>query len=160
MQVSSIFGSLEKYIYYNRLFLNNRDSRSDQSFPKCKIYHWINLIFGTMQYPTSEQGLNKFDRYTYRQCISLIEKKQKYIKEGLTEEKIIKKIFTKKLQIMSFGQCPDQILNNKLSNYKNDHSIYNSQTNKVYDFINQDNKIITFWVNENHSAISACGFSE
>ena len=149
MQVSSIFGSLEKYIYYNRLFLNNRNSRSDQSFPKCKIYHWINLIFGTMQYPTSEQGLNKFDRYTYRQCISLIEKKQKYIKEGLTEEKIIKKIFTKKLQIMSFGQCPDQILNNKLSNYKNDHSIYNSQTNKVYDFINQDNKIITFWVNEN-----------
>ncbi len=153
IQVSSIFGSLEKYIYYNRLFLNNRTSESNQSFPKCKIYHWINLIFGTMQYPTSEQSLNKFERYTYRQSISLIEKKKKYIKEGLTEEQILKKIFTKKLQIMSFGQCPVQILNNKLYNYKNDYSIYNSQTNKVYDFINQDNKIITFWVNENQNYI-------
>ena len=148
VHVSSIFGSLEKYIYYNRLFLNNRVDEINESLPKCKIYDWINLVFGTLQYPYSEQSLNKFEKYTYRQHISLTEKVKKYKNRGLTEEQILKKIYSKKLQIMSFGQCPEQLLKSKLNKYKKDYLFQSSQTYNVYDFANQDLKIITFWVNE------------
>ena len=78
-------------------------------------------------------------------------RKKKYIKEGLTEKQILDKIYSKKLQILNFGQCPEQLLNYKLYKYKNDYSIQSSQTNKVNDFINQDIKIITFWVSQSQN---------
>ena len=150
---ASLFNSLDKYIYYNRLFLNNRTKDKNKGFPKCKIYHWINLIFGSRQFPTSLNSLNKFEKYTYRQNISLTKSYEKYRLRNYTREQVIKSIQSKKSRILNFGQCPEQLFNSKHNHYKIDLSNPIHQLNKVFESSGKNIKIITFWLSENQSYI-------
>ena len=152
---TSLFGSLKNYIYYNRLFLNNRIKEKNINFPKCKIYNWINLIFGNKQYPASLNALNKFEKYCYRQNVSLIKYYDKYKnKKKLKDEEIIKLIKNKKSRILNFGQCPEKLFNSKHYNYKIDLT---NQLNKGFElnieFMNKNLNIITFWLSENGTYI-------
>ena len=153
MDDTSLFKSLSDYIYYNRIFLNNRFKDKNKNIPSCQIYDWINLVFGYKQYPTSLQNLNKFEKYTYRQNVSLPKLYEKYKKKELTTEKIVKKIHAKGSRIINFGQCPEQLFNSKHKYYKIDSLSYFSRSNEMCEFNDNNIKIITFWLSENQSNI-------
>ena len=154
----SFYSSIGEYIYYNRLLLNNRIKNKDKdknnsSFQICKIYRWINLVFGYLQYPHSSQGLNKFGKYSYRQYVSLTDSFKKYKTKKLKKSEIMQKIKTKKLRILNFGECPEQLFLSKHNKYKKEHFHYNFQSSKVFDISDNNNniKIITFWLDESHT---------
>ena len=156
IQVPPVYSSIGEYIYYNRIFLNNRikdKDKNNSSFQICKIYKWINLIFGYLQYPHSSQSLNKFGKYSYRQYVSLTNSFQKYKAKKLKKSDIILKINSKKIRILNFGECPEQLFIFKHNKYKKDHFHYNFQSNKVFDIYENNNniKIITFWLDESHT---------
>ena len=148
---TSLFGSLKNYIYYNRLLLNNRaEDKYNKNFPKCKIYNWIDLIFGNKQYPTSLNNVNGFEKYTYRQKVSLVKFYNKYKNEkNFKNEEIIKAIKSKISRILNFGQCPEILFSSKHNSYK----IAFPQLNKSIEFINKNLNIITFWLSENKAYI-------
>ena len=151
---SCLFNSFEKYIYYNRLFLNNRSNDKNKGFPKCKIYNWINLIFGSRQFPVALNSLNKFEKYTYRQNVSLTRSYDKYKNKNYTKDQAIKSIQSKKSRILNFGQCPEQLFYSKHNHYKIDLSnpiIH--QLSKIFEAPDKNIKIITFWLSENQSYI-------
>ena len=151
LHVHSLFNSIEYYIYYNRLFLNNNIKDNNKLlFPKCEIYNWIDLIFGYKQYPTSFNGLNKFEKYSYRQCVDLPNSFQKYKEKKLKTEKIINKIKLKISHILNFGQCPEQLFKSKHSSPdKIDLSLPHHRQNKKFNLKNKDITIITFWLSIN-----------
>ena len=152
LKVSPFFKTIEKYIYYNRLLLNNNKENNKKLFPKCQIYNWINLIFGHNQYPTSQKSLNIFSHHSYRQKKNLLKYYEKYEKRNYEEKVKIKKINNKKFLILGFGQCPLQLFNYNLTEPKKLDSSYNFK-NKVIDRASKDLKIITFWLSENKSYI-------
>ena len=155
--VPSFYSSIGEYIYYNRLFLNNRikdkdKDKNNSSFQICKIYRWINLIFGYLQYPHSSQSLNKFGKYSYRQYVSLTDSLKKYKTKKLKKSEIMEKIKCKKLRILNLGECPEQLFFSKHNKYKKDHFHYNFHSSKVFDISDNNNiKIITFWLDESHT---------
>jgi len=156
IQIPSFYSSIEEYIYYNRLFLNNRikdKDKSNSSFQICKIYKWINLVFGYLQYPHSSQSLNKFGKYSYRQYVSLSNSYKKYQAKKLKKNEIMQKINSKKLRILNFGECPEQLFVFKHNKYKKEHFHYNFQSSKVFDIFDDNNniKIITFWLDKTHT---------
>ena len=156
--IPSLFNSKGEFIYYNRLFLNNR-IKNKISFPNCELYDWINIVFGYYQYPPSLQYLNKFEKYSYRQCVSL-EKSYEKLNEKfkkkviIKRDEIIKRISTKRSRIINFGQCPQQLFKYKLNDFKSDFFNYNFHSNTFFDFTNEKlTTIITFWLSENQTYI-------
>ena len=58
---------LVNYIYFNKVFLNNRNDltlNQNINLEKCEIYHWINLVFGYKQYPKDINKFNAFEKYS------------------------------------------------------------------------------------------------
>ena len=142
---------LVNYIYFNKVFLNNRNDltlNQNINLEKCEIYHWINLVFGYKQYPKDINKFNAFEKYSNRQSYSLLKFFRKYKEKKLIANTIIKKISNKKLRILYFGQTPEQLLKSKLSKYESDwKDIFLNKGNKIFD-ININDKIITFWISE------------
>ena len=154
LKVSPFFKSIENYIYYNRLFLNNNKDKTKKFFPKCQIYNWINLIFGNKQYPTLQKSLNTFEKHTYRQKKNLLESYNKYEKRNYEDKKKMEQISAKKSRILAFGQCPLQLFNYTLNEPKKFDSSHNPNCKiKVIDIPCKDIKIITFWLSGNQSHI-------
>ena len=156
MNPPSIFNSLSNYLYFNRIFLNNRVEDKNNNIPKCKLYSWINLIFGNKQYPTSLDNLNKFGKYCYRQNIRLPKLYQKYKDKKFSKEIVMKKMIFKVSRVINFGQCPEQIFTTKNKIHIRDSSHFISLSNRIneyYEFKNNNIKIITFWISENQSYI-------
>ena len=154
LNVSKFYNSIEKYIYYNRLLLNNNKDTTKKYFPKCPINNWINLVFGYKQYPTSMDDYNKFPKYTYRQEKNLLYYLEKYKNKGYEDNVIMKKIFTKKSLILNFGQCPLQLFDKSLIEpNESSHNHNQNHKNKILDISRKDIKIITFWLSENSSHI-------
>ena len=150
--VQTIFNSPEEYVYFNRLILNNQSKEKNdlKILPSCQISHWIDLIFGSKQYPCDYEKLNKFDNYCYRQIKSLDKCLEKYKTKKLTNEEIIKKISLKAGIILYFGQCPEQLFKNKHNSTKRKEiKGTNVDMSKKLDFVNINIKIITFWIAEN-----------
>ena len=134
LRVSPFFQSIEKYIYYNRLLLNNNKDKTKLNFPKCQLYNWINLVFGHKQFPASKDLYNKFGKYTYRQEKNLIIIFEKHKKNGCKDEELMKTIFTKKSLILNFGQCPLQLFQKDISEPKKfDSSPIKNHGNKLMD---------------------------
>ena len=135
---------LANFIYFNQLLLNNDLDDIYIGLKKCKIYHWINLVFGEKQFPKSLQNYNAFDKHSYRQLYSLENSLKNLRKKKLTEKEIITKMKSKLLYILYFGQCPVQMFDSKLKKKTN----YNYNTNyKEYNLLNVTNvKVICFWL--------------
>ena len=155
------FSSLGQFIYYHRLILNNHKNKNKYMkslLPELKINKWIDLIFGYLIFPISEEKLNGFDKYSYRNKISLPDKINVYIWKKLNEEEMRKKLDSKIDKILNFGQCPEQLFNIKHNSYFGAKIDYLdiSQSNKFLDFrdkIIKNIKIITFWLSENSNYI-------
>ena len=172
------FNSLSQYIYYNRLLLNYRPNDNDikavdkkdekniteklkNLLDNLKIDLWINLIFGVNQWDKkpSQNKLNLFNKYSYKQNINFHFILEKYKKKKLEENVIIKKILTKKSRIINFGQCPEVLFNRKHQNNilplkSNEEGDKDLMEVTNYNKIEIGKKtVITFWISENDNYI-------
>ena len=149
---SDLFNSKEEYIYYNRLVLNNQiaDKNKSKILPNCEINKWIDLVFGSKQFPGEIDKLNKFSKSCYRQIRTSKMILEKYLKKNLTDEKLISELHPKFSEILNFGQCPEQMFKSNHNPFKIKEKKENSlQFNKKLSCFTNENKIITFWVGEN-----------
>ena len=85
------------------------------------ICDWFDIIFGVNQLPEKnmKKSYNIFNKHTYEQKNNLYGKLIKLINKHMKEEEIIKKIQNKIDLIISFGQTPYQLFNEK--HPKNEH---------------------------------------
>ena len=144
---------LANFIYFNKIFLNNtKDLTLNEKIKlkKCKIYKWINLVFGANQYPFELNKLNAFEKYSNRKYYSLINSINKLKKKGKNENQIIKKINGKKSRVLFFGQTPEQLFTSPHCKYnqKKWSSNINFSEHKLNELISDEIKIITFWISE------------
>ncbi len=143
---------LPNFIYFNKIFLNNTKNLTFSNkidLIKCKIYNWINLVFGSWQYPRELKRLNAFEKYANRQSYSLIKSLNKLKKKEKKESEILKKMQGKKSRVLFFGQAPEQLFTNDHCKYKDKwtQNIYCSEY-ELNDMISDEKKIITFWTSE------------
>ena len=150
--VPKIFNYPEEFIYYNRLILNNQLESRSKNLPTCQINKWIDLVFGVNQYPGDYEKLNKFDDYSYRQIKYMSKRLEKYVNKNYSKETILEKLYMRINKILCFGQCPEVLFNNihiskkiKEKKDKKENVIHQIKL----DFINNENKFITFWIGEN-----------
>ena len=151
-RVPNLFKSKEEYIYYNRLVLNNQIAEKNKSkiLPKCDINNWIDLVFGSKQFPGEKDKLNKFTKSCYRQIRTSKMIYEKYVKKNYTIEKILNSLYPKISLMLNFGQCPEQIFKSDHNPFKNKEKKESSlQFSKKLSCLTNENKIITFWVGEN-----------
>ena len=144
---------LANFIYFNKIFLNNTKDLTINGkieLKKCKIYKWINLVFGAWQYPFELNKLNAFEKFSNRNCYSLINSLNKLKKKGKNENQILKKISAKKQRVLYFGQTPEQLFTTKHCKYhqKKWISNINFTEHKLNELISDEIKIITFWISE------------
>ena len=109
---NEINGNYVKYIINNRKLLNGKVISN-------KINEWIDIIFGIGQLPEKnrKKSLNIFYKETYEQKTNLHKKFQKLLSKKCSYENIIKKITNKIDLILSFGQTPYQLFNDKHPKY-------------------------------------------
>ena len=109
---NEINGNYVKYIISNRKKLNGKIISN-------KINDWIDIIFGNGQLPEKNRKkcLNIFYKETYEQKTNLHKKFQNLILKKRSNEDIIKKITNKIDLILSFGQTPYQLFNDKHPKY-------------------------------------------
>ena len=102
------------FIIVHRALINNKEIKNE-------ILNWVNIIFGSRQYPTKEikECCNIYSIYCYENYFNL-EKKLEECKKELNnnEEKIISIIKSQKNCIINFGQCPVQIFKDEHQDFK------------------------------------------
>ena len=107
------------FIIDHRALINNNEIKND-------ILKWVNIIFGSRQYPTKDikECCNIYSVYCYENYFNL-EKKLEECKKELNnnEEKIISIIKSQINCIINFGQCPVQI-------FKDDHQDFKKEENQ------------------------------
>ena len=106
----------DKYKYV-KFILENRKLLEEEKI-SININEWIDNIFGVGQLPDKnrKKSLNIFNKETYEQRTDLYKKLQKFSKKNRNNikiEDIITKITNKIDLIISFGQTPYQIFNEK-----------------------------------------------
>ena len=144
---------LPNFIYFNKIFLNSTKDltlNEEIDLKTCKIYKWINLVFGYWQYPPELNRLNTFEKFSNRKSYSLVNSINKLKKKGKNEDEILKKINGNKSRVLYFGQTPEQLFETKHCKYqyKKWVSNINFSEHKLNDMINDEIKIITFWISE------------
>ena len=148
---------LVNYIYFNKVFLNNNNKltlNKNILLEECKINEWINLVFGYKQYPKEINKFNSFEKYSNRLEYSLMNSFNKLKKKNFNDDDIIKKMNAKKLRVIYFGQTPEQMFKHKHSKFHIEWDEHSSNKNyNLLDLINDDIKIITFWVSEDKDYI-------
>ena len=130
------------FIYKFKYMLNNNEEVNTT------INGWFDFIFGIEQYNKDNKtgtGLRNFNKYSYGQNIDI----KKIIYEMKKNKKSESKIFSKIKEILgmviSFGQCPYQILTEKHPKriYNNGINIslysFNNNTNEELDLLNNIN---------------------
>ena len=156
-QINLFRQKLANYVYFNKVFLNNNINlklNGNIEIEKCKIYKWIDLVFGYNQYPKDINKFNALERYSNRLSFSLLNSLNKLKKKKLDNKLIIKKMSAKKLRILYFGQTPEQMFTAKHCKYNSDWK--ENASNKDYNLFEsiKDNiKIITFWISEDKDYI-------
>ena len=95
-------------------FIFDNQKLLDEKIISNNISDWFDIIFGIGQLPEKnmKKSLNIFNKATYEQKINLHEKLLK-MRKKYKEEEVIKKIENKIDLIISFGQTPYQIFNEK-----------------------------------------------
>ena len=118
-----------EFIIENKKLLDNKKISS-------KINDWFDIIFGIGQLPEKnmKKCLNIFNKETYEQKTNLHEKLLKLQKKCKKEEDIIKKIENKIDLIISFGQTPYQLFNEKHPKNEKDKKSKESIENDDDDF--------------------------
>ena len=99
-----------KFVFDNKKYLNDKKIANE-------INNWIDIIFGVEQLPKNKErkkkGFNIFYKESYEQNLNLNKKMKKLIEKGNETTKIINKITSKINLIISFGQTPYQIFDEK-----------------------------------------------
>ena len=97
-----------QFIFENKQLLDNKIISN-------QICNWFDIIFGVGQLPEKnmKKSYNIFRKETYEQKTKLNEKLRKMIKKNKKQEEIIKAIQYKIDLIISFGQTPYQLFNEK-----------------------------------------------
>ena len=113
---SNLIGDENNNNYINNYvqFIFDNQKLLDAKIITNNISDWFDIIFGIGQLPEKnmKKSLNIFNKATYEQKINLHEKLLK-MRKKYKEEEIIKKIENKIDLIISFGQTPYQIFNEK-----------------------------------------------
>ena len=106
-------GKYEISDYVNFIIFNKK--LLDQIEVSSNINEWIDNIFGIGQIPENnmKESLNIFNKETYQQKTNVHNKLIKMKNKSKQQEEIIKKIGNKIELIISFGQTPYQIFNEK-----------------------------------------------
>jgi hypothetical protein len=115
--------------YVNFIILNKK--LLDGTEVSNNINDWIDIIFGIGQIPENniKESLNIFNKETYQQKTNVHKKLIKMQKNSIPQEEIIKKIGNKIELIISFGQTPYQIFNEKHQK----KVIKKNENDKIYD---------------------------
>jgi hypothetical protein len=124
---------------YVTLILDNR-KLLDENVIKNNINDWFDIIFGVGQLPekNTKESVNIFGKETYEQKTNLYQKLIKLEKKYNKIEDIIKRIVNKADLIISFGQTPYQIFNEKHPKNENHKLKKNKNKNKNKEEINDD----------------------
>ena len=96
-----------EFIYNFKYRLNNNEETNTN------INMWFDFIFGINQYSKDNlygEGLRNFNKYCYGQNINIKKLKENLRKKHKTDSEIYSEIKTVLGMIISFGQCPFQIL--------------------------------------------------
>ena len=120
--------NIVNFIIDHRALINNNEIKDD-------ILKWVNIIFGSRQYPTKDikECCNIYSIYCYENYFNLEKKLEESKKElNNNEEKIISIIKSQINCIINFGQCPVQI-------FKDDHKEFNKEDVQI-DKENNKNK--------------------
>ena len=101
----SNFSSPLEYVLNNEVLLESPKFKS-------KMNYFFDNIFGTGQMGGCEK-CNTYDKYSYQEMIDLKQKIQKFKDKNLTYEEIKNKIARKSNKIISFGQTPFKLFEDK-----------------------------------------------
>ena len=115
------------FIIDHRALINNNEIKND-------ILKWVNIIFGSRQYPTKEikECCNIYSVYCYENYFNLEKKLEEYKKElNNNEEKIISIIKSQKNCIINFGQCPVQIFKDDHQDFKKEETQNEKENKKI-----------------------------
>ena len=99
------FKSPLEYILHNALLLEAPQTKSE-------INYFFDNIYGVGQMGGAD-GYNTYDKYSYQEMFDLKEKIDKYKQQNLNYNKIKQKIISKCNKIISFGQTPFKLLEDK-----------------------------------------------
>ena len=116
--------------------------------PECKneISYFFDNVFGVGQMGGKDR-CNTYDKYSYQEMIDLRSKLSKYIEKNLTLSEIQTKIESKSNKIISFGQTPFKLLEDKHPQWvdtskKNDSIKDNGGIEATYSLPSSSQKII------------------
>ena len=100
--------------------------------PQCKseINFFFDNIFGTGQMGGQEK-CNTYDKYSYQEMIDLKMKIEKYKTKNMSLKEIKDKIDTKANKIISFGQTPFKLLEDKHPQWSDSNKIININNNTI-----------------------------
>ena len=99
------FNSPLEYILHNSLLLESPQVKNE-------INYFFDNIYGVGQMGGAD-GYNTYNKYSYQEMFDLREKIAKYKKQELNYIKIKEKIISKSNKIISFGQTPFKLLEDK-----------------------------------------------
>ena len=116
--------------------------------PECKneISYFFDNVFGVGQMGGKDR-CNTYDKYSYQEMVDLRAKLSKYIEKNLTLNEIQTKIESKSNKIISFGQTPFKLLEDKHPQWvdtskKNDSNKDNCGIEATYALPSSSQKII------------------
>ena len=126
---NNIFFEMHHYVN----FIIENKKLLDGSIISSSINDWIDIIFGIGQLPSNnmKKCLNIFNKESYEQKTNLHEKLLSLQKKNKQQDDIIKKIYNKIDLIISFGQTPYQLFNEK-------HPVKDKRKNKKIDIENNE----------------------
>jgi len=111
-----------EYILHNALMLETPQVKNE-------INYFFDSIYGTGQMGGAD-GYNTYNKYSYQEMFDLREKIDKYKQQKLNYSKIKEKIISKANKIISFGQTPFKLLEDKHPQWsENSQNNYNLNTN-------------------------------
>ena len=116
-----------EYILHNALMLETPQVKNE-------INYFFDSIYGTGQMGGAD-GYNTYNKYSYQEMFDLREKIDKYKRQKLNYSKIKEKIISKANKIISFGQTPFKLLEDKhpqwVENSQNNSNIINTNNNSL-----------------------------
>ena len=130
------FKSPLEYILNNEVLLESPKFKSQINF-------FIDNIFGVGQMGGKE-NCNIFDKYSYQEMIDLNQKIRKFKEEKLSYEKIKEKIERKSNKIISFGQTPFKLFEDKHPQWAPEKKNTKDNTNIEDNFSDMKERFLYF----------------
>ena len=180
--IPEFFITTEFYINYNCNFfgiknkinlINNLENKKGYDSPldyilsnavtlelpetKSEINYFFDNIFGVGQIGKKE-NCNTYDKYSYQEMVDLRQKLSQYKQKKLSLKEIKIKIDTKSNKIISFGQTPFKLLEDKHPQWKdnstNNDNSNNAQSNAFEAIYSPSSSQKIIFVNESKNAIN------